>query len=635
MHALPRGTGKRLIHNRVVERALAVLGVERLVLGVHDLMLPSLPEEDTGRGSPLSRGARELVDFSLGLGFNALQLGPQGQTSGDNPSPYDGAIFSRNPAALSLLPLTEPEQGELLTLEDVRGLVSAGPTGKDRADHQGAERIAARALRLAYDRFVLQDTPVRRELARGLAGFRAQASDWLERDGLFEVLAAEHLGADPRGWPAGDQELFGSTAQAAGVERRRELAERQAAFLERRAFAQFLLHAQHAAFQRSLRERGATLYGDLQIGLSSRDAWGWRRLFLKGLVMGAPPSRTTPLGQPWGYPVLDPVLFSAAAPGLAFVRLRIEKMLREYDGFRIDHPHGWVCPWVYDAVEAGSAASVERGTRLFESPDDPRCARFAIARLDQLRLELPRFDDAWVRELDEPQVDRYAVLTDEILACADRLGRSRELLLWELLSTQPHPLERVLRRQGLGRFRVTQKVRLGDPADGYRSEHANPGDWIMVGNHDTEPIWAVARRWQESGELAARASYLAGRLRPEASARARFAARLESDPLLIAQAQFADLFASRAKNVLVFVSDLLGETRWFNIPGVVDPDNWTLRVPGDFRRVYRERLESSAALDLPLALTLALKAKGYAATHAELIRELRLLANPETVARLG
>jgi len=44
-----------------------VLGVERLVLGVHDLMLPSLPGEDTGRGSPLSRGAREFVDFGLGL----------------------------------------------------------------------------------------------------------------------------------------------------------------------------------------------------------------------------------------------------------------------------------------------------------------------------------------------------------------------------------------------------------------------------------------------------------------------------------------------------------------------------------------------------------------------------------------
>ncbi len=426
------------------------------------------------------------------------------------------------------------------------------------------------------------------------------------------------------------------------MEHRRELAEGHADFLTRRAFGQFLLHAQHAAFQHALSERGVTLYGDLQIGLAPRDAWGWHGLFLKDLVMGAPPSRTTPIGQPWGYPVLDPSLTAraasdgggATAPGLAFVRLRIEKMLGEYDGLRIDHPHGWVCPWVYDATEAGSAAAVEAGTRLFESPDDPRCARFAIARPDQLRLELPRFDDAWVCELDEAQIDRYATVTDEILACADRAGRPREMLLWELLSTQPYPLERVMRRQGLGRFRVTQKVRLGDPGDNYRSERAQPNDWIMVGNHDTQPIWAVANGWIEGGELGARASYLATRLCPEAGARERFAARLASDPLLVAQAQLADLFASRARNVLVFVSDLLGETRWFNIPGVVDPDNWTVRVPRDYQQVYRERLARSAALDLPLALALALAAKGQSEKHAELIRQLLALANPVTVARL-
>ncbi len=156
----------------------------------------------------------------------------------------------------------------------------------------------------------------------------------------------------------------------------------------------------------------------------------------------------------------------------------------------------------------------------------------------------------------------------------------------------------------------------------------------MVGNHDTLPIWAVAERWRQAGELLGRARYLAERLCPGPGDREAFAARLASDPNLVAQAQCADLFASQARNVLVFVSDLLGETRWFNIPGVVDPENWTLRVPRDYPRVYRERLERSAALDLPLALALALEAKGHAGTKAELIRELRSQANPTAEARL-
>src|SRR5262249_31561516 len=162
--------------------------------------------------------------------------------------------------------------------------------------------------------------------------------------------------------------------------------------------------------------------------------------------------------------------------------------------------------------------------------------------------ELPRYDDRWVRELDDGQVARYARLTDEILGCADRLGRPRDMLLWELLSTQPYPLERVLQRLGLGRLRGTRHVGLDGPGDGCRSGHARPQDWMMLGNHATQPIWAVAERWAQDGQLEARAAYLASRLK---------SVRIPAEPLAVAQAQFADLFASPARNVMIFVSDLL------------------------------------------------------------------------------
>ena len=380
------------------------------------------------------------------------------------------------------------------------------------------------------------------------------------------------------------------------------------------------------------------LLGDLQIGLAPRDRWAWRRFFLEDWVMGAPPSRTTPDGQPWGYPVLDPRLTSRRfagphPPAMEFVRLRLDKALQEYDGLRIDHPHGWVCPWVYAAADRGSAAAVNVGTRLFESPD---LAGFfqdlAIARVDQLRPDRPRFDDEWVRELDEAQVALYAELADEILASAQRAGRPAARILWELLSTQPYPLERVLRRQSLGRFRVTQKVRLNDPSDGYRSELAKPQDWVMVGNHDTLPIWAVAQRWQRDGELPARAAYLAKRLRPE-NDRARFAALLAAHLPLLVQAQFADLFASRARQVLVFVSDLLGEHRPYNLPGVVDAGNWTLRVPRAYEAEYAAKRRRAEALDMPLVLALALEAPGAIDSPSEtLVRALQAAAAPESVA---
>src|SRR5690606_39592624 len=71
------------------------------------------------------------------------------------------------------------------------------------------------------------------------------------------------------------------------------------------------------------------------------------------LFRSAPPSRTNPEGQPWGYPVLDPAQLRNADGGLgAALRLidaRARKYFAAYQRIRVDHPHGLVCPWVYVA----------------------------------------------------------------------------------------------------------------------------------------------------------------------------------------------------------------------------------------------------------------------------------------------
>ena len=49
---------------------------------------------------------------------------------------------------------------------------------------------------------------------------------------------------------------------------------------------------------------------------------------------------------------------------------------------------------------------------------------------------------------------------------------------------------------------MTQKANLENPQDVYRSDLAQPEDWIMVGNHDTPPLRAVLDQWQRSGRIA-------------------------------------------------------------------------------------------------------------------------------------
>ncbi|MGZ3456753.1 MAG: 4-alpha-glucanotransferase [Polyangiales bacterium] len=558
----------------LVRDALSVLGIEELVLGVHDACFPSAKGEDVGRGSPNGQGARDLVDYASELGFSGLQLGPQGETSDDDPSPYDGAVFSRSHRSIALLPLLEMGLLSRATFDRLAG----DQLPSNRSDHVGSSVRIREALEEVFGH----------EPPSDVAAFVERERPWLERDGLFEAIANAHGGADFVYWPdPRDRDLFADPTRASHM---RALHQRE---LARFGFVQWIAHQQHGAFRAHARSRGLALLGDLQIGWSRRDLWAWSGAFLRDFVMGAPPSRTNPDGQPWGYAVLDPDLGPEAS---ALFDLRVAHELSLYDGLRIDHPHGHVCPWVYtDDVRAGA--------RLRESPDRPELARFAIARNDQIDFSRQRYDDAWVKTLEPAQVDRYAQLFDRLV------GRSPHIVC-EVLSTLPYPLAQVLHRHRLGRFRVTQKASLDDPRDVYRSENACPEDWIMVGNHDTEPISVVARRWLLEGSAERHAARLAERLAPDD--REAFVREAARDHHALARACLAELFASPARHVYVWWNDLFGDERRYNMPGTISPENWVIRIPSDFRAAHARAMGEGRGLDLPRALAVALRARKLA-----------------------
>lgn len=613
----------------IIARALALLGKQDLVLSLHDPSFPAAPGEDTGRGSPYSRGGRDFLRFVAALGFTGVQLGPQGQTSAGNPSPYDGTIFARNTLSVDLHALAhDPRWLGLLSPDSLARLVADARTGP-RVHHRHvhaaytaalAEVHAALDLRRAELAAGALDPPTRAatvDLLTRLDEFRRRHRAWLERDALHAALAAEH-GEDWSRWPAALRQ-WDSFAP--------ELAARHRAAIDRYTLEQFIVHQQHEDLRQHARALGLKLYGDLQIGVSTQDRWSYHSLFLGGYRMGAPPSRTNPDGQPWGYPVLDPGQYhgpaGAPGPALTFMALRVGKLLAEFDGLRIDHPHGLVCPWVYRADDPDPLHAVQTGARLFSSPDlpdHPALARHAIVRPDQRSPDprTPRHADDWVRALDDAQVDAYSAVFDTVITAAQAHGRVRSDILCEVLSTQPYPLQRVMQRHGLGRFRVTQKANLAEPTDVYRSENAAPADWIMVGNHDTPTIWQLVERWQQRGEAPAQARYLAERLTPSDAGDddiTALAERLAADPRALAQAKFADIFASPARHVLIFFADLLGERDSYNVPGTVNDLNWSLRIDADYARTHAARRADRSALDLPAILAMALRRRDQPASR--------------------
>jgi 4-alpha-glucanotransferase len=608
----------------LVGEALARLGVRRLLLSIHDASFPSAPEEELGRGSPYGRGAERFLGWVRGLGFTGIGLGPQGETTLVDPSPYDGSLFTHSVMSLAAVPLLEEEPWCRLgrAAEIVGPHVIGDGAGAARVQYRHAYRAAREIVAELHRRFEAAGhdlDPCREDLGR----FRAETAAFLEPDGIFEALTEEHGTDDWRRWWDVDIRLYtpgpGQETEAGG--RRAELRRKHPEVIARHLFAQWLLERQQGRLRRTATGLGLELYGDLQIGISQRDFWARRGLFMTDYRMGAPPSRTNPEGQPWGFPVFDPRQYFERGPDgerrpgpvLRFFKLRLSRLFAHFDGLRIDHPHGLVCPWVYRVKDPDPFHAVAHGARLFSSPaleEHPALGAFAIARREQVGGSAERYADDWERDLDAAQVEEYAVLFDVVIQEAMNRGGNTEDVMAEVLSTWPYPLRRVMERYKLGRFRITQKASLTDPHDPYRSENARPEDWIMVGNHDTKPLALLAEGWHGTDTGRARAEMLAARLVRQPEKREAFVRWAAQSPRHLCQAMYAELFASDAQNVAVFFADLFGMKEIYNRPGTVDDVNWTLRVPRDYEAAHAQGVRDGYAMNLPAALQMAMEARG-------------------------
>lgn len=622
-----------------VDAALSILGVDRLVLAIHDQSFPATTKEELGRGSPYCEGGRHFAEFISGLGFNAFQLGPQGLTSVSNPSPYDSTLFSKNALSISLTALArDPQWAGLLRLEDIAGLVEDAPSKsapRDRKSYEYAWHAQNELLKKAHQNFVARSEELK-HLWLAYMVWTRQHAHWLERDSLFEALAFEHGTDDWRQWPGVDQSLLCEGGKACSPEQDKRISQiriKHQTIVDLFQFCQFVVHLQHQSFRELTATLQLKLYADMQIGFSQRDMWALRYLLLPNYLLGAPPSRTNPNGQPWGYPVLDPDLYFARdqngmrVEGAAILWLitRIEKLLLDFEGIRIDHPHGFICPWIYRSDEPDALRAVQQGARLFESPEvagHEELAKYALVRPEQLNQHLPRYADGWVRELSEEQVAKYGILIQIIRDRMDIHGFDPSDVVCEVLSSCPFPLKSVLKRHGLGRFRVTQKAQPHNEKDVYRSDNAQPEDWIMVGTHDTRPIWTVVDEWS-AGQSEAWAEYLANRLEPRSeSKRTQLQLELSTSKPRLVEAMFADLFIGPARNVSIFFADLLGIRQTYNQPGVIGDTNWVLSVPNDYEQTYSEKVKTGQALNLPKVLAMAVNAKTDSPEAKALIERL-------------
>lgn len=606
---------------KTIKKALKALGKKNLAFIMHNGSFPAAANQNTGFGSINSEAGKEFIGYASGL-FDAIQLGPAGKTKGCDSSPYTGTIFSDNPLFIDLKQLTTKAWNKILSEDTYNQIVNENPNkDTNKTAYSYIYKKQNEALQEAWNNF--KANPVKK-LEKEFKQFKSENSFWLDKDSLYEALSIEH-GNDY--WPLWNSETDKNLFNPESIEQRMEFAKRIEEIekkysdeIEMYKFIQFIISKQNEETRKFAKENDIKMIADRQVAFSDRDTWAYQSLFLKGWCLGCPPDYFSKDGQAWGFPVMDPErLYNSDGSldeGGQLLKNLYKKMFRENPGgVRIDHIVGLIDPWVY---KAGKKPMIEQGAgRLYSSPEHPELSKYAIAKIEDLDMELTADKEKRVKTLSKQQIKDYGRLIEKIvIEAAKEEGLDKDAIVCEDLGTLTNPVAAVMETYGLQGMKLTQFVEADKPEDPYRCCNINKRTWAMVGTHDNEPIkmWANQNIHTHTGYL--HAKNLVDDLFAEADNKDDIIVKLTDDAEFLAQTKLVELFASCAENIQIFFTDYFNIYDVYNRPGTSGDANWSLRLPDNYKEL--------TPINLANILKLAIIARGheFAEKNQKLIEKL-------------
>jgi len=619
---------------KTIQKALKVLDVKNFALIAHGASFPSKKTKDTGFGSYNSEGGKKFMEFANNLGFNAIQLGPDGKTKAVDSSPYTGTLFSNNPLFIDLYQLTTEEFGEILDEEHFQKIVDNNPATGNFTAYKYVYKEYNKALREAFKTY-------KSELAEGIKRVKAldkefrkfikENSLWLEKDAIYEALSVKH-GNDY--WPLWEDELDKRLycpghqfSQEQADQRMIEIKENYGEEIEFYQFVQFLAYMQKQDTKKFVLKKGMKTIADAQVAFSDRDFWANQYYFMEDYYMGCPPDFFSEDGQAWGFPVMDPdKVFNpdgTLGDGGKILKARFEKMFEENPGgVRIDHIIGLVDPYVY---LKGHLPKPEQGAaRLYSSPEHEELKKYAIPTMENINHDVPPDNEKRIINLTDDQVKQYARQLEKIvIQSAEEKGIGKESIICEDLGTVTNPVVDVMKKLELSGLRVTEFVDPEVEAHPYRVKNTEPMHWVMVGSHDNAPLVSWLDEQYQENKAEQHAQILAEDIKPLKDQ--EFKQELLENRSKFITAKFAELFASPAENIQIFFADLFGMRQRYNQPGTAGDENWSLRIPNNYECFYYEQLARGDALNLPAALVMAIESKGskFVVKNQELVKKLQ------------
>ncbi len=620
---------------RIIKEALNALGKKNLAFIAHAGSFPSEAGKNTGFGNAVSNAAKKLIDYLSGV-FNVVQLGPAGKTKSCDSSPYTGTIFSNNPLFIDLEQLTTDEFYNILSKETYQTICDNNPQkDNNRTAYSYIYEKQEEALKEAYENFKKKN-PFK--LVEALEQFKKDNAMWLEKDSLYEALSIEN-GNDY--WPIweneDDKHLFNpknADEKAKFDKRTEEIKAKYADEIEFYAFKQLLASVQNIKIKDYALSKDIRMIADRQVAFSDRDVWAYQSLFLDGWMLGCPPDLFSADGQAWGFPVINPEKMynedgSLGEAGKLMKALFKKMFVENPGGVRIDHLVGLIDPWVY---KAGKKPKIEEGAgRLYSSPEHEFLKKFAIATLDDLDEEYTADSEKRIKSLTPEQIKLYGRLIEKIvIGAAEEVGLNKDAIVCEDLGTVTYPVAQVMKQYGLQGMCLTQFVVPDDPEHAYRCKNIKPKSWVMVGTHDNQPISVWAENIVNTHEGYLHGENLAHDLYPDATEeeQEQIAVRLSKDADFMLFNKLVEIFACKSENIQLFFTDYFGLKETYNVPGTSGDENWSLRIPTDYEKVYEENLKKGTAINLPAILKQAILSRGkeFAEKYSVLVEQLEKIS---------
>ncbi len=465
----------------------------------------------------------DLVPFarwSSDAGVRVVQVLPVAEAARGQNSPYAAlSAFAIDPVYLAIDALDDFAAAgghDALSAADQKLLQVLRASPTVRWDE--VRGLKTRALEAAFQAFVQQQWQLKTRRARELERFAREQSAWIDDYALFVSIHDEAMGG--RSWLEWPAPLRDREAGA--------LADVRAQLSERvlfRVWLQWLCDRQWQAARRGANAVGVELAGDIpfMVAPDSADVWARRHDFRLDARVGVPPDAFSATGQDWGLPVYRWAEMEAG--GHVWMTARADRMADLYGLYRVDHVVG-----LYR-------------TYYFSSDGSP--AAFV------------------------PATEAAQIANGELMMA---LFSKRARVIAEDLGVVPPFIRLSLDQLAIPGYRVQRWERDWDlPGQPFRDPAAWPAVSVATtGTHDTDSL----ADWYESLPDADRRALL--ELPGLAGLRQRAPARFDDG---VRDALLELLYASGSDLLLLPFQDLLGHRERVNVPGTVNDQNWTYRIP--------------------------------------------------------